>query len=1248
MAATGKQLVLNIQTSPQNTNAHTAANTATPTTNPYAGVNTATPNTNPYAGVNTATPNTNPYAGVNILTPQDITYQNAEVAGIVTKVNFAQRRGDPTTFRIYCPNMQKSFEASCNLFCPIREGDTIYALCKLGPDSRLYVTRPPFVQPAIDRDSIIQCFMRALRQGYGPAMGLYQTLSRIAGGDEAVIPFLTGIAQSWNDTHNADILFMFDRIDPDNVKKLLVWWHKERNLRRLYLFGLTKKEINACRLTCDEIYLKCMENPYTLPAIPLDKCDAILDRLNKTPDPVNRLRGAIIRMIWKYLHENGWTGMPTRFLARQFPGIREHAEALKQEYKMVAELETAYLPFPHKVETWITNYIVDKVRKDPITYDMPLDEPITLADGTIVERHSAHFSQDMSEDQQRAVQGALDHSICIITGAAGTGKCLAIGTPILMFDGSIKKIETIKEGDLVMGPDSLPRRVLSKCFGMDNMFEIIPSKGRSFVCNTPHVLTLKGFEPYLGTRKEREKCHVAHYSEKGIKRRKAFTTKEEAQKFIDALSQDIFDIPLNEFILRSADHQRYSYLFHVGVDFPKRELPMDPYLIGYWLGDGSSACAQITTDDKEIVQEFYRVLRSYDMTLTETNYLLGYYIRSNGDDYRKHGGNKFLNALRDLDMLNNKHIPDLYKINSRGNRLKLLAGLIDSDGHNAGNYIEITQKNKRLADDIEYLAFSLGFMVTRVECEKGCEYKGEMRYGIYQRMTIFGEGLEDIPVILDRKKCYPRQLVRRATCQRFEVRPLGKGIYCGFTLDGDSRFLLGDFLVTHNTRSLGQLIHNLELRGISYAVCSFTGKAVARIREVTKKRNPATMHRLIANARTNQLDRRPTQYEKDIPLGNYDHIVIDETSMVTEELYYDLAQAYPNVKNWTFVGDVNQLPPIGWGSLFQQLLKSETIPTYRLTTNYRVYTTDGERDGIILNANAIISHDPQYPFEFVQTDNFSIIEGPIERVYDIIRGCFAGGVRADQIAIITPYNRPLSSLNRTFQDIYNAGARSITDSRGVRWMVGDRVMLLDNDKDIGVMNGETGVIRDLTPQALLVDFGQAGCHEFLVEPTNEGRVNYAQGVSNPYYRRGQKVEEVMDGDEGEFDDERTVKRLQVAYALTIDKSQGSEWDFEIFYIDEFNAGSFLNRNRIYTGITRAKRAIWCVVADIDAFNIVAVKPTPYRCENLARRLAAELPNLKPFKIAAPVPALEMNGDMAAGPELPADVTDTGFDCDDFE
>ena len=337
-----------------------------------------------------------------------------------------------------------------------------------------------------------------------------------------------------------------------------------------------------------------------------------------------------------------------------------------------------------------------------------------------------------------------------------------------------------------------------------------------------------------------------------------------------------------------------------------------------------------------------------------------------------------------------------------------------------------------------------------------------------------------------------------------------------------------------------------------------------------------------------------------------------------------------NIKQITLVGDVNQLPPISWGDLFHQVIKSETIPTYKLTTNYRVYTGSGERDGIILNANLLISHDAQYPFEYVQTTNFSIIEGGSDSVYAIINGCYASGIKVDQIVILTPYNRTIEALNKKFQEIYNKDAIYIIDSRMIKWCLNDRVMLIENDQDIEVFNGESGIITDIKDKSIMVNFsgneGENRTHEFMLEESLCFKSRY-------------------DDDEEYVNKERTVKKLTHANAITIDKSQGSEWDFVILYLPEFNKGSFLNKNRIYTAITRTKRCCWVVTCDIDCFNIVSVKNQPYRCDNLGKRLKQKLPNLQPFKIEAPIQDLEMKGDL---PTIPDEYTDNGVDCDDFD
>ena len=152
-----------------------------------------------------------------------------------------------------------------------------------------------------------------------------------------------------------------------------------------------------------------------------------------------------------------------------------------------------------------------------------------------------------------------------------------------------------------------------------------------------------------------------------------------------------------------------------------------------------------------------------------------------------------------MDLLNNKHIPLEFKTGSITSRLQLLAGLIDTDGHLAktdrGECYEITQKNKRLADDIVYLCRSLGFRVTIKECTKPIKSIGFS--GQYFRMTIVGN-LGRVPVRLEGKKSSFKHKKHFLT-SKINIEPLVVGYYYGFTLDGDGLYLLVNFTVTHKT-----------------------------------------------------------------------------------------------------------------------------------------------------------------------------------------------------------------------------------------------------------------------------------------------------------------------------------------------------------------------------------------------------------------------------------------------------------------
>jgi hypothetical protein len=197
----------------------------------------------------------------------------------------------------------------------------------------------------------------------------------------------------------------------------------------------------------------------------------------------------------------------------------------------------------------------------------------------------------------------------------------------------------------------------------------------------------------------------------------------------------------------------------------------------------------ISKPDKEILDICTEVAEQWGLSVTtQTNNATKcptHYIT--GD--RGNGENPLLNQIRSL-MSDGLGIPHEYKTASYENRMQLLAGLLDTDGCNTCNCFEIVQKNKKIAEDIMFLARSLGYRVThRIKEVSGKDY---------HRLFISGD-VSRIPVRIERKKAYPRLQIKNTLRTGFTVEPIGIGKYYGFTIDADGRFLLGDFTVTHNT-----------------------------------------------------------------------------------------------------------------------------------------------------------------------------------------------------------------------------------------------------------------------------------------------------------------------------------------------------------------------------------------------------------------------------------------------------------------
>ena len=367
------------------------------------------------------------------------------------------------------------------------------------------------------------------------------------------------------------------------------------------------------------------------------------------------------------------------------------------------------------------------------------------------------------------------------------------------------------------------------------------------------------------------------------------------------------------------------------------------------------------------------------------------------------------------------------------------------------------------------------------------------------------------------------------------------------------------------TFCIREIVNNLDKNGITYRLSSFTGKAVARIRDVTNKEEPATLHMMLALKRKKK--------KKD----TFSYLIIDEASMVTTELMYDIFKNFTHNFRLVLVGDIHQLSPISWGSFFESLIKTDIVPKVELIKIHR--TEDYLENGILINSKRIIEHkDSNYngpPFEFTQTDNFKIIEGNVDTVKTLVNILNNNGIPSSQIVIISPFNRDLDLLNQDCTILYNDVNRTVKDSRGKVWRVGDRVMATENNYIENIMNGMEGIVVDCDYQSLNVKF-KDGIHTYLLNEQDEK------------------------GGEKEGLKELNSKCLIHSYACTVHRMQGSEYNYVIGYIPP-NDTNFLNTNLLYTLITRTKKIMW-LVGDIKTMEKAAVTKPNYRCENLDKRI----------------------------------------------
>lgn len=449
------------------------------------------------------------------------------------------------------------------------------------------------------------------------------------------------------------------------------------------------------------------------------------------------------------------------------------------------------------------------------------------------------------KDQQDVIDAFLEfkYNIYVVNGIFGAGKCFSENTPVLMYDGSIKMVQDVVVGDVLMGDDSKPRNVLALGRGEDEMYDIIPNKGDKYTVNSEHILCLKASGwPRLVFDKTRNKWNVGYINDNKFKH-KRFETEKEGKEFLEDYKNNILEITVKDYLKLSDGYKSYLKGYRVGVNFEEKDIDIDPYMIGLWLGDGTSSSCEITSVDEEIIEYLENYCKKNELNIKikgKGSSKITYSISGMKKDEKgfKRYNNTLLKGLQKYNLIKNKHIPEVYKCNSRENRLRLLAGLIDTDGSYSKerNIFSFCQKNEKLMDDVVYLCKSLGFACYKKIKKTSWTYNGVKKYGTAFRISIMGKGIEEIPTLIKRKMASPRKQIKDVLNVKTEVKSVGRGKYYGFQIDGNGRFLLGDFTVTHNTTMLlGMIILGLIKQNFKPDETMFISFNLSIKNEITKK-----------------------------------------------------------------------------------------------------------------------------------------------------------------------------------------------------------------------------------------------------------------------------------------------------------------------------------------------------------------------------------------------------------------------------
>jgi len=380
---------------------------------------------------------------------------------------------------------------------------------------------------------------------------------------------------------------------------------------------------------------------------------------------------------------------------------------------------------------------------------------------------------------------------------------------------------------------------------------------------------------------------------------------------------------------------------------------------------------------------------------------------------------------------------------------------------------------------------------------------------------------------------------------------------------------------TGKTTLISLLISHLIKQGVTYHVCSFTGKAVQRAMQVVSDKdvsidpaNFTTIHRLMLAKE-----------------HIFKFLIIDEVSMVSMPLFYSLITKLKNHDiQVLMVGDPNQLEPIEWGHLLEVIVHARSIPVIKLVTNHRQ-----SNNGLLTNVRNILESKPALAneqFTIIPCANNDEIYGHVFGILQFIQA----STPTDKVMVVCPYSFHLQRINTDMKEILrnqSYGNLDVTDKWGTNFKAGDRVMMTENI-DL-IFNGDEGIIISINNSSVTVKWDRL---DLTTQFSLNAEFDYEDFSLSLLGSSSSKKA-------------KSSKMLQIAYGITCHKSQGSEWDGLIFVLPYHKRNSeFVNKRMVYTALTRAKKYCY-VVGDARGFqrairsdNVHTSTLLPYHIDNV--------------------------------------------------